>query len=35
MERLHTYAARFDKPKIYRAVQMLDKLVAAEMREFE
>ncbi len=35
MERLHAFAARFDKPKIYRAVQVIEALAEAEKREYE
>jgi len=35
MELLHAYAARFDKPKIYRAAALLQHLAEVEMREFE
>ena len=35
MKRLHAYAARFDKPKIYRAVQVIEALAEAEKREYE
>jgi predicted transcriptional regulator of viral defense system len=35
VERLRAFAARFDKPKIYRAVHVIEELAEAEMREYE
>ena len=35
MERLHAFAVRFDKPKIYRAVVLIQEMTEAEMREYE
>jgi len=35
MQQLHAFAFRFDKPKLYRAVQVIQKLAETEMREFE
>ena len=35
MERLRTFAAQFDKPKIYRAVQVIEVLAETETQAFE
>jgi len=34
LERLHAFAARFDKPKIHRAVPVIAAMAEAEMREY-
>lgn len=35
LERLHAFAARFDKPKIYRATALIQELAEEEMQEYE